>query len=232
VKRDANVLMVERVAKALGPLRTQMVFLGGCATSFLLTDPAATAVRMTRDVDLIVDATSRTSYHRLERQLSRLGFRHDTSEAAPLCRWLLDDLLVDVMPTDSALLGFSNRWYPEAIRSSIRRTLDNGLEIALISPPCFLATKLEAFQGRGRGDFAASHDIEDVVCVVDGRAEIVEEVRASDDALRAYLRDRLGSLLGENRFLSALPGHLPSDSASQARLPLLRRRLASIAGVK
>lgn len=109
MRRDANALMVERVAAALGPLREQMVFLGGCATGFLVTDAAAIAVRATRDVDLIVEATSRTAYHRLEGRLSRLGFEHDTSEGAPICRWTLDDLVVDVMPTDSFLLGFTNR---------------------------------------------------------------------------------------------------------------------------
>ncbi len=232
MRRDANALMVERVAAALGPLREQMVFLGGCATGFLVTDAAAIAVRATRDVDLIVEATSRTAYHRLEGRLSRLGFEHDASEGAPICRWTLDDLVVDVMPTDSFLLGFTNRWYPEAIRSSFKLTLATGLEISLVSPPCFLATKLEAFHGRGHGDFAASHDIEDLVCVVDGRVEIVEDVRASDEALQAYFRDQLERLLGDDRFLSALPGHLPSDSASQNRLPLLRRRLAAIAGTE
>ena len=229
MRRDANALMVERVAEALGPLRQQVVFLGGCATGFLLTDEAAAAVRTTMDVDLIVEAASRTAYQRLEGQLSRLGFRHDVTEGAPLCRWTLDELIVDFMPTDPSLLGFSNRWYPEAIRSSFRHMLENGLEIALVAAPCFLATKLEAFRGRGQSDYAASHDMEDLVCVVDGRAEIVEEVRASGEALQAYLRGEFGRLLGDDRFLSALPGHLPSDSASQARLPLLRRRLASIA---
>lgn len=66
---------------------------------------------------------------------------------------------------------------------------------------------------------------------MDGRAEIVEEVRASDPSLRSYLRDEFGALLRDERFLSALPGHLPADSASQARLPFLRRRLARIAEV-
>ena len=230
--RDPNVLMVERVARALGPLRERMVFLGGCATGLLLTDAAAAAVRATRDVDLIVEAADRNAFHRLETRLSKLGFRHDTSEGAPLCRWTFEDVVVDVMPTNPDLLGFSNRWYPEAVRSSSRRTLENGLEIALVAPACFLATKLEAFRGRGRADFAASHDLEDFVCVVDGRAEIVNDVKGASAALRDYLRLELGKLLRDERFLSSLSGQLASDATGQARLPLVLRRLASIAGVE
>lgn len=160
------------------------------------------------------------------------GFAHDLIEGAPLCRWKLGDLLLDVMPTDSALLGFSNRWYPEAIRMSQRVRLPNGIEISVMAPPSFLATKLEAFYGRGNGDFAASHDIEDLVCVVDGREEIVKEVHASDEPLSAYLRVELGRLLADGKFTSDLPGHLPSDTASQARLPILLRRLTAMTEAK
>lgn len=40
-----------------------------------------------------------------------------------------------------------------------------------------IATKIEAFKGRGRGDFFASHDLEDLIFVMDGRSTIVEEVQ-------------------------------------------------------
>lgn len=101
-----------------------------------------------------------------------------------------------------------------------------------MAPACFLATKLEAFRGRGGADFAASHDLEDFVRVVDGRAEIVNDVKGAAAVLQDYLRLELGKLLRDERFLSSLSGHLASDAASQARLPLVRRRLASIAGVE
>lgn len=99
----------------------------------------------------------------------------------------------------------------------------------MVSPPDFLATKLEAFFGRGRGDYATSHDLEDFVSVVDGRDGIVEEVSASSNELRSYLDVELGKLLTDGRFLSALPGHLPSDSGSQARVSILLQRPRAIA---
>lgn len=227
---DANTAMVERVAAALGSLRERVVFVGGCATGLMLTDPAAAAIRTTLDVDLVVETADRREYRVLEKELLRRGFRHDASPRAPICRWTLDDLVVDVMPTDPALLGFSNRWYPEALRTAHRRMLPGGLPILLVDPPCFLATKIEAFYGRGEGDFLASHDLEDVVTLVDGRPEIVDEVASSAAALRTYLREEVGRLLDTEAFRRALPGHLGPDAATQARLPLLKRRLQAIAG--
>jgi hypothetical protein len=74
-----------------------------------------------------------------------------------------------------------------------------------------------------------SHDLEDVVAVLDGRPEIVDEVRSSDDALRRHLARRFDAFLRDPRFLEALPGHLPGDAASQARLPLIVARIQELA---
>lgn len=66
--------------------------------------------------------------------------------------------------------------------------------------------------------------------LVDGRPEIVAEVARCAFPLRAYLAEALGKLLDSDPFRRALPGHLAPDSATQARLPLLERRLQAIAG--
>lgn len=227
---DPNLAMLERIAEALGPLRRSMVFLGGCATGLLITDPAAAPIRATRDVDVIVETPDRSAYFALEKEMTERGFRHDQSAGAPICRWTFGETLLDVMPTDSSVLGFANRWYPEAMRTQRAVRLPSGVEIAVVSPPAFLATKLEAFLGRGRGDYASSHDLEDLVSVVDGRGGIVEEVSASSDDLRSFLSIELGRFVTDERFLSALPDHLPSDSGSQARVPILLQRLRAIAG--
>jgi len=97
-----------------------------------------------------------------------------------------------------------------------------------VAPPAFLATKLEAFFGRGDGDYLGSHDLEDLVAVIDGRPEIVDEVKAAEPALQSYLRERLGPLLADEAFRTALQGHLPGDPGSQARFPKLMDRLRAI----
>ena len=65
----------------------------------------------------------------------------------------------------------------------------------------------------------------------DGRQQIVEEIDTSRTDMRKYLIEALRSLLKKDEFNDALPGYLPPDSASQARLPILRKRLKEIAGL-
>lgn len=226
---DPNLGMVERIADALGPLRDRVVFLGGSATGLLITDPKAAAIRVTKDVDVIVEVATQGAYYRIETALRAQGFKNDTSEGAPLCRWRWEGLILDVMPTDPAILGFSNQWYPEAVRTAQDHALPSGLVVRLVAPPYFLGTKLEAFFGRGKGDYYGSHDLEDMVAVVDGRQTLVREVENATPALKTYLREALGGLLGDPQFGYAVQGHLPPDVASQARVPTLLRRLKTIA---
>jgi len=226
---DPNLPLLDTVAGALGDLCGRFVFVGGCAAGLLITDRAASPVRATRDVDVVVEVVSLVQYHTIEHQLEQGGFRRDRSHEAPICRWIVAGCMLDVMPSDARVLGFGNRWYPLAIRTAQPIELPSGQSIRLIAPPVFLATKLDAFRGRGAGDFLASHDLEDVTVLIDGRPELVEEVRASDPQLREYLAEQLGGLLANDAYLDALPGHLPGDDASQARLPLIRERLRLLA---
>ncbi len=211
---------------ALEPLLDQVVFVGGCATGLLLTDPAAAPVRPTLDVDVIVEAASYAGLVALEGELRRLGFDQPRTEGTPVCRWVRGTLLVDFMPTDPAILGFSNRWYGPAMQQA-RRMQVGGKRIRLIAAPHFIATKLEALQGRGREDYPMSHDLEDIISVVDGRPEIVEEVQFANYDLRRYLSDEFRKLLSKRDFRDALPGHLLPDAASQQRLGIVVERLRS-----
>ncbi len=105
---DPNVAKVELIAQALGELREQVVFVGGCAVGLLLTDPAAAPPRVTYDVDLVAKVAARHAYHRLEAEFSRLGFERDMAADAPICRWRYQRLEVDLMPTDPQVLGFAD----------------------------------------------------------------------------------------------------------------------------
>ena len=215
-----NIRMLIHVARHLGNLREKVVFVGGCTTGLFITDPAMPEVRSTQDVDVIVEVASRLEYYRLEKELRSRGFKQDMSENAPVCRWLVDDVKVDVMPTKEDILGFSNRWYlPAAIRNAVRIEIEKELTIQLVTPPYFLATKIEAFKGRGGGDYRANHDMEDIITVVDGRPEIVSEIITSPDSLKNYLSESFRAFLANGEFLEAIPGHLLPDRASQALVP-------------
>lgn len=226
---DPNVTLLEVVAERLGDdLREQMVFVGGAVAGLLITDPAQPAIRATDDVDMICHAVALADYHRVEKALRQRGFAQDMRPDAPICRWRIGEVAVDVMPTLESVLGFSNRWYPLALETAAQVALPSGRPIRLITAPAFIATKLEAFDGRGNGDFLFSHDLEDILAVLDGRASLVEECRASTAELRAYLRERFETLLATPSFVDALAGHLPGDEASQQRLPELKEKLRLI----
>ena len=227
MSRDPNREQMTAVARRLGPLLDEFVFVGGCAAGVLITDPASAPVRATRDVDVIVEATY-AGLADLGANLRQLGFREDLSEGAPLCRWTVDGLEVDVMPADASVLGFANRWYPLAARTPEWFDLAADLRVRLISSPCFLATKLEAHRGRGR-DYLSSADLGDIIAVLDGRPGIEDEVLAAQPELRRYLRREFARLLAAPAFVEAVAGHLLPDSASQARLPLVLAKMRRIA---
>jgi hypothetical protein len=226
---DPNRALFESVVSLLAPVLDELVFVGGCTTGIFVTDPAAGGIRPTRDVDAIVDVTSYAQYTALSDRLRTLGLVEDTSEGAPLCRWRHgSNIIVDVMPTNASVLGFSNRWYPMAIDTAQRFDIA-GYGTRIVTPALFIATKLEAFHGRGDDDIYASHDLEDIVTVVDGRPEIVNEVAVSDKQVRAYISAEIRSLLDNPDFTEALTGFLLPDAASQARRTILEQRLEALA---
>jgi predicted nucleotidyltransferase len=225
---NPNIELLKNVAKRLGPLLNEVVFVGGCTTGLFITDNAGAETRPTFDVDVIAEITSYADYATFSERLRAIGFREDTSEGAPVCRWLIDGMKLDIMPIDEKILGFSNRWYRDAMDAAHEVELEPDLRIRLISAPYFIATKLEAFRSRGRGDYTNSHDLEDLLTVVDGRVEIVAEV-ASTGELRSYISEQFRTLLGIPAFIDALPGYLLPDAGSQSRLPILLNRLKEVA---
>ena len=228
-ERNPNLQILEMAVAYLGPLADDMVFLGGCATGLLLTDVAAPPIRVTQDVDVITEVASLGDYQRLSGRLRKRGFKEDQSPDAPICRWVAADVVLDVMPTRPEILGFGNKWYQPALDAAVVVTLPSGKSIRMVTAPYFLATKLAAFDTRGKGDYVMSHDMDDIIAVLDGRPEIVNEVKRAEETLRAHLMKKFGSLLRDTKFVTALPGHLPGDMASQARAPLVMDRITEIA---
>ena len=223
--------MIRHVAGRLGHLRERVVFLGGAATVLLITDSAAPDVRVTTDVDVIVEIASRGDYYRLSESLRAAGFAEDTSEGAPVCRWIVEGVVVDVMPTDEKILGFSNQWYSQAMQCAKVQVIEENMAIRIVTAPYFLATKIDAFYSRGNGDFIASHDLEDTISLLDGRPEIVEEIVAAPERVQEFLSRIFRGFLQNRSFLDALSGHLLPDNASQQRIPILMNRMHAIANI-
>ena len=223
--------MVGSVAEALGPeLRAEVAFVGGCTTAFLLTDEfVLEQVRHTEDVDLIVHVMGHPGFHALQQALRAKGFKDmplDPSGNAPVCAMQLGDLRVDFMPDDPQVLGFSNRWYGEALKTATNHDLSENLSIRLVSPPYFLATKLEAYKGRGKGDTLASHDIEDLLMLIDGRDSLIDEVSAAPEELRDYLAEEFSHLVKDANFEYAVSSQAKGNSE---REEILFERIEALA---
>ncbi len=230
--RDPHVVMLALVARRLGTdLCRQFAFVGGAVAGLLITDPAHPAIRPTEDVDIVAEVLALVDYHPIEHLLRQRGFVQDMRPDAPICRWQVEGVTVDVMPTHEGILGFANRWYPLCVATAEPLALPGGEVIRLGQAPVFVGTKLEAFHGRSGGDYLFSHDLGDILSVLDGRDSLVDECTRAPQPLRAYLAQQFTTLLAERRFLDALPGHLPGDAVSQDRLPDLHAKLRQLAGL-
>ncbi|MBN1379995.1 MAG: hypothetical protein JXA04_12260 [Gammaproteobacteria bacterium] len=227
-KQNPNLELLMLAVDQLGELADEMVFLGGCATGLLITDIAAPPIRVTRDVDAIVHVMSLAEYYQLSKKLRGKGFQEDLTDDAPICRWLSKNVILDIMPTDTQILGFGNNWYIPAAKNSIKVKLLSGKTINMVSTPYFLITKLEAFTGRGCGDYLMSHDIEDIVAVLDGRPELLSELKETETELVKELSDRFRTMLRDTRFVDAISGHMPSNKISQQRVPAILEKIEQI----
>jgi predicted nucleotidyltransferase len=226
---DPNLIRVELVARALGDLCEELVLVGGCATGLLYTSVQAPPPRTTYDVDLVVKVAALTGYHAMEARFAERGFTRDMAPDAPICRWRVGEVEVDLMPTDARILGFSNRWYPVAIATARPLTLPSGTRIRLISAPAFLATKFEAYATRGNSDIMASHDFEDIINVLDGRPGIETEIADASSELIAYLAERFRDVLHHRDFDNTLPGLVVYDDLYDSRISAVRYRIIAIA---
>ena len=226
--RDPNIQSLEVVAQALDDLCDELLFVGGCAAGLLCTSPSAAPARVTYDVDVVAEVVALPAYYLLEEKFAARGFVRDMSQDAPICRWRLGAIEVDLMPSDERVLGFANRWYPLANKCAARMALPSGRQIRLISGPAFLATKLEAFATRGQGDLMSSHDFEDIINVLDGRPEIVDEVSLADNELTGYLVTCFGNIVSHPDFENTLPGLVEFDELYAERVERVRERILAI----
>ena len=136
--QDSDLARLAMAAEKLDRLLDQIVFVGGCMTELLLTDPGAAPIRPALDVDAIIAIGSYLEFTLLEGRLRELGFHQSQAEGAPICRWTSGDLILDLMPTDSSILGFSNRWYQPALKNAVElastHTKSSSLPRLIFSP--------------------------------------------------------------------------------------------------
>lgn len=113
---------------------------------------------------------------------------------------------LDLVPLDEKVLGFANRWYRVG----------------------FDATKFEAFKDRGNNDVYLSHDLEDIMTVMEGRSSVAQEMATAHAAVRKHVGQSVAALLDMPTFHNALPGLLSDPEREQ----IIKTRLMQIAQLK
>jgi hypothetical protein len=222
---DPNLPLLEDAVHKLAPFLDEIVFVGGITLGLLITDKAAAPIRGTNDVDVIAEIVTYADYIAFSERLREAHFTEDEGEKPLISRWHNGDLVVDVLALNEEVLGFTNIWYESALRHASTVTASQQAIDPSHCSAVFLGTKMEAFRGRGKMDFQASHDLEDFVAVIEGRDTLLQEIAEAPLELRHYLAEAAKMLLAEPRFLDVLPGFVLDNE----RVPLIQGRLAELA---
>jgi predicted nucleotidyltransferase len=200
-----NITRIKAVYNALGTLKDKVVFVGG-ATVALYVDRIAHEVRPTDDVDVVVEVWTYADYAVLEDQLRKMGFAND-QESGVICRYQIEGIIVDIMPTGEGVLGFKNKWYPDGYTNSIIHSIDDRHRIRIFSLPYFMASKLDAFFDRGKGDGRMSRDFEDIVYVLEYRRSVWEDMEQAPAPVKQYLKDKFRELVKNPYLFEWVDGH-------------------------
>lgn len=205
-----QLVRIKAVHQNLGDLQDQVVYVGG-ATISLYADRQTLEIRPTDDIDILLEILNYTERANLEEKLRKMGFQHDMTSGV-VCRYTIQGILVDIMPTDDPSIGFQNKWYPEGFRTAVDFVLDNTTSIKILSAPYLIATKLEAFKSRGGGDGRTSHDFEDIVFLFENRSKLWEEMDQLSGGIREYLISEFDRLLRVPHFFEWVDCHVEQGS--------------------
>lgn len=204
---DSIEKKLEVLSQVVPLLVEKVVFVGGSITELLITDSGGRKPRPTEDLDCIIEVGTLLDYNKIEKYLREAGFENDI-RGNVICRWKYQSLLLDVMPTNKKILGFSNKWYKSALRKPVQHILSNRAKIQIIHPVYYFATKTEAFINRGKNDYRSSHDFEDIILLINGRVEIVDEFLSFDAKLRTNMTNYWRPKICKNEFITHVYEHL------------------------
>ena len=116
-----------KVSDRIRPLGIEYAFLGGSIVPLLLDDPDLSPIRPTNDVDVGILLVNQAQMAAIEAKLRSAGFAHDVTPGAPMCRWRLDGIIVDIMPNkDAEFMGLSSRWFSDALPSAALKHVTNS----------------------------------------------------------------------------------------------------------
>jgi len=166
---------------------------------------AADDIRPTADIDMTIMLMSFQRWTALQQRLGELGFNPDPFGHS-ICSYKYKDIPVDILPAADGPLGPANRWYASGFNELVITEV-HGESIQIFSAPCYLATKLEAFNNRGT-DYRTSPDFEDVVYVIDNREKIVAEIEQTNPVVREFLIEQVRKILKNSNLEEIISAHI------------------------
>ena len=222
--KTINIGVVADVAEGLKQYREQVVFVGGAVISLYTDDPAADEIRPTKDIDFTVNIVDVGEFHKTIEELGKLGF-HPDPFGTSICSYTYKKYPVDIIPAEDSAFGSTNRWYKIGFEDLWKANAKQQ-EINILSAPCFLATKFEAFNSRGK-DYRTSHDIEDIIYIIDNRTTIVEEIAHSDQRIKELLQTEIQKIIDKRLLEELLQTHIHPLIIDE-RMDIVKERINSI----
>ena len=225
-KKDIHLEILKIAVKDLKPLLDEIVFLGGSIISLFVDEPNVIEIRETFDVDCAIEVGHREDYEKFAKKLRKIGFSEDINGKIT-CRFKKGELIVDIMPTDEKILGFSNRWYKHAFKYAIEKDI-GGETIKIFDLPYLIATKIEAFKGRGKGQFRTSHDIEDIVTLIDGSSSFAVIFQDANADVKKFVKAELTKFIEDTNFIDSLDAHISDRVNVVGRKKIILDKIKSV----
>lgn len=189
-----NITRIKAVNNVLSNLQIPLVFVGGATVSLYTDIDFREEIRPTDDVDVVVEIATYKNFAAIENKLRELGFENDI-ESKIICRYKYQGLIVDIMPTDEKILGFSNKWYAPGFKLAVDFAIDKRHIVKIFPVAYFIASKLEAFKSRGKKDGRFSTDFEDIIFVLNTRNTIWQDLQDAPKEVNEYLKNEFTQML-------------------------------------
>ncbi len=224
LNKTASIEHVILIARALDTLNDKVVFVGGAVAALYVNDPGAPEMRPTKDIDIVVQIASSLELEQLTVRLFKLGFQFAKEEKV-MCRFVYNDILVDVMATERIGWAPANPWFKPGFEQAELRKLGD-VPIRIMPFPYYLASKFAAFKSRG-SDPRTSHDFEDIVYILDNRINAITDIQQADQNVKLFIRDEFIEILNDEEKLEAIRGHL-EPATQKARFDRLVKLLTTL----
>ena len=217
---------LEQIANVLEPLLDDIMFVGGAIVPLYLG--SEDKPRPTKDVDIVIQVATKSEYYDFLDSIKALGFKEDKSDNAPLCRYIINDIPVDFMPTEESVLGFRNKWFKEAMSYTREFQLSDHIKVKAISPIYLLAAKIESFKDRGKSDLLGSKDAEDIVSLIDGYPDLIEDLESANGGVKTYIRQELKEIQENPYFEDSVSNQLRYSVDEEAARAKFYSKLSSV----